>query len=393
MMIHAPLQGLRVLAIEQAVAGPLCSRLLADLGADVVKIEPLDGDFSRHWDSTVHGLSSYFVWLNRGKRSVGLNLRTEEARAILQRMVGTADVLVQNLAPATARRHALDADGLKDRDGLVYCGISGYGSDGPYGSRKAYDLIVQAESGVLALTGTEESPAKVGVPVCDIAAGMYAANAVLAGLVYRERTGKGAQLEVTMLDAMVDWLGGPLTAVANGASHPRRSGVKHNMIVPYGPFLARDNEWVVLAVESPSEWRTFCSNVLGQPDLGRDRRFATMELRLENRNELDEIVSTSIAQRDSSDWFRILAENRIAYGRINDLSHLLAHPQVVHRGLIEQASSDGLAFPAGASAARWPGFTKSSSVPQLGEHTERVMLELGYTYTDVGQLRARDVIR
>ncbi|MCC6174998.1 MAG: CoA transferase [Chloroflexi bacterium] len=389
----APLDGVRVVAVEQAVAGPLCTRMLADLGAEVIKIEPLGGDFARQWDSTAGGLSSYFVWLNRGKKSIAVDIGSESGHDILSRLIATADAIVHNMAPDAARRRGLDLASLQSFEGLVACTISGYGDNGPFGNRKAYDLLVQGETGIVALTGTVDAPAKVGLPVCDIGAGMYAANAVLAGLLRRARSGHGAQIEVTMFDAMVDWLGGPLTAVANGAEQPERVGMRHNLIVPYGPFKAQDGEWVVLAIQNQREWRTFCDRVLVEPQLIDDPRFCSVEQRLANRHEMEALIERTIGLGGSAEWFVKLEANRIAYGRLNDLSQLLAHPQLRHRDLLEVARSGGVSTPTVAPAIRWPGHVRPSRVPTLGEDTDGVLSQAGYDAAAISRLRADRVVR
>lgn len=387
-----PLEGIRVVSVEQAVAGPLCTRMLADLGAEVIKVEPSHGDFARRWDTSAHGLSSYFVWLNRGKRSVCLDIGSHAGSEILDRLIQSADAFVHNMAPDAARRRRLDLDSLERFDGLVACAISGYGQRGPFGDRKAYDLLVQGETGIIALTGFADAPAKVGLPVCDIGAGMYAANAVLAGLLRHARSGYGSLVEVTMFDAMVDWLGGPITAVANGAAQPERVGMRHNLIVPYGPFKARDKEWVVLAVQNEREWQAFCDDVLKAPTLTQDPRFNTVERRLANREELEALVERAIGKEDSGDWFARLEEHRIAYGRLNDLSDLLSHPQLNDRALLEDAAAGETPMLTVAPAVRWPRHKRSSRVPDLGGDTDAVLSQVGYDKAAISRLRNDRVI-
>jgi itaconate CoA-transferase len=385
-----PLMGVRVVAFEQSVAGPLATRMLSDLGADVLKVErPDGGDFARHWNTQAGGLSSYFVWLNRGKRSIALRTGIPGALAALRRIISNADVFVTNTFPPTAKRLGLDYPSLKGLNPkIVYCAISGYGLTGSYAERKAYDLLVQGEAGLISLTGTEDAPAKIGVSVCDIGAAMYAAQGILAGLIARERSGQGCSVDVSMFDSMIEWLGGPLTAVANGAEPPRREGMRHNMIVPYGPFRAQDGQWVNLAVEHEREWRVFCTDVIERPDLLDDSHYATNEARLNNRHQLEAIVEIAIAARDSGEWHRRLAEVGIAYGDVNDLRGVIAHPQLQSRGRFVSAEVGGVELHLIAPLLSVAGSSPVGHIPSVGEHTDEVLAEAGFDSSEVAQMRA-----
>ena len=373
----------KVLAFEQSVAAPLASRILAEYGADVIKIEPPGGDFSRHWDSKANGLSSYFVWLNRGKRSVAIDSRSVKGRELLRHLVSGVDVLLINSSPSSVVRLGLDYESARALNPtLVHCAISGYGSTGPYRDRKAYDLLVQGETGLISLTGSEDHAAKIGVSICDIGAGMLAAQAILAALLERDRTGQGSTIDVSMFDAMIEWMGGPITAVANGGSAPRREGMRHNMIVPYGPFTAADGKYVNLAVEQNREWLTFCRDVLDRPDLASNPEFATNELRLNNRRELEAIVETIIAGRDSEVWFRRLAAAGIPHGAVNGLKSVLDHPQLKARAAVKHARMGSR----GANYIALDSQAAASDLPEVGEHTRQILGEFGLTMNEIRSL-------
>jgi len=288
-----PLEGVTVVSLEQAVAAPFATRQLADLGARVIKVErPEVGDFARSLDRTVQGLSSHFVWLNRSKESLTLDLKKEGAREVLERHVGRADVFVQNLAPGAAGRLGFGARSLRERHPrLIVCDVSGYGSSGPYRDKKAYDLLVQCEAGLVSITGTEETPSKVGIAVADIAAGMYANSGILAALLRRERTGEGASLEVSLFEALGEWMGFPLYYAMYGGKEPPRSGARHASIAPYGPFECGDGEQIFFGIQNEREWERFCEAVLGRPEMAGDELFDDNSRRVENREALEEEIS------------------------------------------------------------------------------------------------------
>jgi itaconate CoA-transferase len=389
-----PLSGITVVACEQAVAAPLATRHLADLGARVVKIErPRVGDFARAYDETVQGMSSHFVWLNRSKESLTLDLKDPRGLGILRALLEQADVFVQNFAPGAAERLGLGAGELTHRHPrLVHCSISGFGSTGPYRDAKAYDLLIQAETGVLSITGTPAAPAKAGIPVADIAAGMYAFAGILAALVERGRTGRGRAVEVSLFDALAEWMGYPIYYTAYGGAPPRRFGAAHPAIAPYGPFTAADGE-VVIAIQNDREWASFCVGVLNRPELADDPRFATNTLRVANRDHLLVTLDAILGSLSADELTQRLDNARIANGRMNDVAGLLNHPQLAGRGRWRQIGS-----PVGELAALLPPITlpglepRMAAVPELGEHTAAILADLGHDAAAVAALRAEGVI-
>jgi itaconate CoA-transferase len=329
--LPGPLAGIRVVAVEQSVAGPLASRLLADMGADVVKVEPPRGDFSRRWDSHVHGESSHFAWLNRRKRSIALNLRDAGDAEVLDRLLAGADVLVFNLAPAAARRAGLTPERLRPAfPSLVTCQITGYGTRGPMRDRKAYDMLLQAESGILGLTGDADGPVRVGVSVCDIGTGLYAATLLLAALFERQSTGDGRFIDLSMFEAMTEFAGPNLTAFANAGLRYPRNRSRHHNIVPYGVFECSDG-FIAIAIEHDGEWRTFCEDVLGQPNLAEDPTLASNEQRVAARSRVEALVEDAIVGRPRSYWKALMDAAGIAYGAINEIDEVWEH--AVERGL------------------------------------------------------------
>src|SRR5438105_4573922 len=325
-----PLEGLTVVSLEQAVAAPLCTRHLADHGARVIKIErPGAGDFARGYDETVHGLSSHFVWLNRGKESVTLDLKHAEARQVLSKLVAGADVLVQNLAPGAAARLGFDFATLAPRHPrLVVADISGYGASGPYREKKAYDTRIQAEGGLMSITGTAEAPSRAGISVADIAAGMYAYSGILTALLQRERTGCGTRVEVSMLEALVEWMGYPMYYGRYGGKPPARTGATHPSIAPYGPHRTGDGKMVVLGLQNEREWGIFCERVLGRPHLAGDRRFSSNSARVAHRAELTRIVEEAFAGLGAAEVVARLDSAGIANGRLNGTLEVVDHPQL-----------------------------------------------------------------
>ena len=322
------LDGLLVVALEQAVAAPYCTSRLADAGARVIKVERPEGDFARAYDRVVGGESAYFVWLNRGKESISLDLKTDDDRALLARIVAGADVFVQNLAPGAAARLGFGSAELgASHPGLVTCDISGYGEEGPYAGMKAYDLLVQAESGLAAVTGRPEGPGRVGVSVCDVGAGMYAWAAILEALIERQRTGRGAAIAVSLFDAMADWMTVPLLHQVYGGSAPPRLGLAHPSIAPYGAYGTRDGE-VVLAIQNEREWRRFCAQVLERPNLADDPRFADNPARVANRPALDAEIAAVLSSLTRTRATARLAAAKIAFGAVNSVADLARHPQL-----------------------------------------------------------------
>jgi itaconate CoA-transferase len=384
-----PLDGITVVALEQVIAGPFATRQVAELGARVIKIErPGGGDAARGYDRTVKGLSSHFVWTNRSKESLALDLKHAQAQEVLSRLVERADVFLQNLAPGAVERLGLGAETLRRKHPrLIWCGISGYGPAGPYARKKAYDLLVQCEAGLLSVTGTAEAPAKAGIPVADIAAGMYAFSAVLAALIRRGRTGEGATLDITMFEALGEWMGFPAYFTGYGGAPPPRSGASHATIVPYGPFKAGDGGIVFLSVQNEREFARFCELVLGNNALARDPRFASSPARQQNRAALHAEIDRVFGALSSTELVHRLEEADIANARLNTMEEFWRHPQLEARGRWREVGS-----PAGAIAMLKPPFNldglepRMDPIPALGEHTERVLRELGYSEPELQAL-------
>lgn len=375
-----PLDGITVVSLEHAIAAPFATRQLADLGARVIKIErPGVGDFARSYDSRVNGLASHFVWTNRSKESLTLDLKHPDAGPILQKLLQEADVLVQNLAPGAAARLGLSRDELKgDNPALIVCNISGYGEDGPDKDRKAYDLLIQAEAGFLSVTGTEETPSKAGISIADIAAGMYAYTNILAALIQRGKTGEGASIDVSMLEAMAEWMGFPMYYAYDGASPPARKGSSHATIYPYGPFAAGDGKVVMLGLQNEREWDVFCKTVLKGTTLAGDPRFVTNALRAENKDLLRDIILSTFADLTAEQVVDRLNAAGIANARMNDMAGLWAHPQLQARDRWGEVASGAGPIPTLLPPGRNDGFTpRLDPVPQLGEHSRAILAELG----------------
>lgn len=374
------LTGTRVLACENGLAGPLCTRLLADLGADVVKIErPGVGDVTRGWDSVARGESSGFVWMNRGKRSVELDVKDESARPALERLIAASDVFLQNYTPGWAARVGLDEASVRAlRPDIVYTEISGYGQDGPYAERNAYDLVVQGEAGLISVTGSPEEPARVGVSICDVGAGSYAAVATAAALARRARTGEGERVSVSLFDTMVDWLGYFAHVWWHKGEVPERTGMRHPHFCPYGPYPAGDGRLFGFAVLSSEHWRALCLEVVDRPDLHEDERFATNESRVAARHELEAELVRSFAARGAEEWLERLQAARVPCGAVNAIPEVFEHPQLEHNGLIVDIGSPVGTIPTVGNpflvAGERPGL---GPVPGLGEHTAEVLGELG----------------
>ena len=376
-----PLQGTTVIAVEQAVAAPFASRQLADLGARVIKIErPGVGDFARSYDTTVKGLASHFVWTNRSKESLTLDLKRPEAADVLTRLVAKADVFLHNLAPGAIGRLGFGSETLRARYArLITCEISGYGSSGPYRDKKAYDLLVQSEAGLVSITGTGETPSKVGISIADIAAGMYAFSGVLAALLQRAQTGTGSAVEVSMFDALAEWMGYPAYFTEYGGASPARSGARHASIAPYGPYLAGDGQPVYLGLQNEREWARFCVEVLRRPDLADDERFASNSARVAHQAALNDAITRAFVDLSAADVVARLEAAGIANARMNTMREFLDHPQLAARGRWREVAS-----PAGPIRALVPPIALEGeepvmgSIPALGEHTDAILVELGY---------------
>ena len=376
-----PLAGMTVVALEQAVAAPLATRQLADWGARVIKVErPRTGDFARAYDARVNGLSSYFVWLNRSKESLTLDLKRPEAAGVLGLLLERSDVFVHNLAPGAVDRLGLPTATLRARfPRLVSCAISGYGSTGPQRTRKAYDLLVQSEAGLVSITGTPEAPSKAGVSVADIAAGTHACSAVLMALFARERTGLGAAIEVSLLDALGEWMSQPFYYTCYGGSPLERTGARHASIAPYGPFTGRDGNTVYLAIQNDREWVAFCDRVIEQPPLARDDRFASNTTRVQHREALETIVSAILGELPIEAIVARLDAAGIAHARLNTVEEFARHPQLVSRGRWRNVESQAGPLRALLPPATIDGLDPvMGPVPALGEHTATILAELGY---------------
>ena len=380
-----PLEGITVVSVEQAVAAPFATRQLADLGARVIKVErPGAGDFARGYDETVKGMASHFVWLNRSKESLALDLRQDEAKEVLRRLVAGSDVFVQNLAPGSAGRLGFGAVELREEHPrLVYCSISGYGEDGPYTQKKAYDLLVQCEAGLVSITGTPETPSKVGISAADIAAGMYAYSGILSALFRRERTGEGATLEVSMLEALGEWMGFPLYFAGYGGEEPKRSGAAHAAIAPYGPFECEDGEVIFLGIQNEREWKIFCEEVLGREGMAEDRRFEKNSSRVENREELHSEIESVFCSLSSERVIERLEGAGVANARMRTVGQFLDHPQLEARDRWREFGSAvgplrGLLPPATLEGAE----PVMSPIPEVGEHNQKILAELGFGEKD-----------
>jgi itaconate CoA-transferase len=375
-----PLSGLTVVSLEQAIAAPFATRQLADLGARVIKIErPDGGDFARDYDGRVTGQSSHFVWVNRSKESLTLDIKHPRSKEVMERLLSEADILVQNLAPGATKRLGLDFDTLnKHYKKLIVCDISGYGSDGTYAQKKAYDLLLQAESGFLSVTGTETEMAKAGCSIADIAAGMYAYSNILAALIQRSQTGKGCRIDVSMLEAMAEWMSFPMYYAYDGAAPPPRAGASHATIYPYGPFKGGDGKTLILGLQNDREWQRFCEIVLENPTLASDERFSTNTRRSANRGELQKIIEEAFAEADCVTLAGRLDSAAIANARVNDMHGLWAHPQLLARNRWREVMSPAGLVPALLPPGGIDGFERMDAVPRLGQHTKSILLELGF---------------
>ncbi|WP_461059294.1 CaiB/BaiF CoA transferase family protein [Streptomyces pseudoechinosporeus] len=391
-----PLTGVTVVSVEQAVAAPFATRQLADLGARVIKVErPGEGDFARRYDTTVDGESSYFVWLNRSKESLTLDLKSQQGRKILEQLLGGADVFVQNLAPGAAARLGLGAADLAERHpSLIPCSISGYGSSGPWANRKAYDLLVQCQTGLVSLTGNEHGAARAGVSVADIAAGMYAYSGILTALYTRATTGVARAVEVSLFEALAEWMSQPAYYTRHGGTQPPRIGTQHATIAPYGAFTAADGKDVLFSIQNEREWVALCERFLERPELVDDPRFATGSDRVAHRDELNAIVAERFGRSDSREVTKLLDEAGIANAGVNDVEEFLAHPVLSARDRWRDVRIPG----GGAVPTLLPPVdlagtpARMDPVPAVGEHTERILAELGHSAEAIEGLRAAEVI-
>jgi itaconate CoA-transferase len=394
-----PLAGITVISLEQAIAAPFCTRQLADLGARVIKIErPGPGDFARAYDTRVRGLSSHFVWTNRSKESITLDLKQDDARDVLLKLVEKADVLVQNLAPGAAARMGLSYEHLsRDFPRLIVCDISGYGdakaAPGPYRDKKAYDLLIQSESGFLSVTGPESTPSKAGNSIADIAAGMYAYTNILAALIERGKTGRGRRIDISMLESMVEWMNYPLYYTFNDAPPPKRTGAAHATIYPYGPFPAGDGKSVMLGLQNEREWAAFCDKVLLQPQLSTDERFSANFKRVANRDALRELIVDSFSALTSTQIVERLEAAQIANATMNEMKDVWQHPQLRARARWTDVDTPVGRIPALLPpGADGPDDAYMGSVPGLGQHTEQILAELGYGPERLSAMKASKAI-
>jgi itaconate CoA-transferase len=390
-----PLDGITVVTLEHAIAAPFCTRQFADLGARVIKVErPGTGDFARAYDERVQGMASHFVWTNRSKESLTLDVKQPVAQEVLAQLLEKADVLVQNLAPGAAARLGLSYEALKDRHPrLIVCDISGYGDDGPYRDKKAYDLLIQSESGFLSVTGSHDEPAKAGCSIADIGASMYAYSSILAALLQRGRTGQGSRIDVSMLESMVEWMSFPMYYAFEGAAPPPRTGAAHATIYPYGPFAAGDGVSVMLGLQNEREWGAFCRLVLRQPELASDERFSSNSRRVTHREELRTLILENFAALDAHEVVQRLDEAQIANARVNDMHDVWAHPQLEARGCWTRVDTPNGLIPAllppGSTEAYEP---RMDGVPGLGQHTQDILQELGWSAEAIEGIRNGGVI-
>jgi len=390
-----PLHGITVVSIEQAVSAPFATRQLADLGARVIKIErPDGGDFARSYDLTVGGLSSYFVWLNRSKESLTLDLKQPAAKEVLARLIARADVFMQNLAPGAADRLGVGAADLRARHPrLITCGVSGYGSSGPYVQKKAYDMLIQAEAGLLSITGTPDAPSRVGISVADIAAGMYAYSGILTALLARSTSGDGTALDISLFDSLAEWMGAPAYYTAYGGSEPVRSGASHATIAPYELFLSQDEIEIYLAIQNPREWAQFCQHVLMMPEVAEDPRFASNAMRVLHRKDLHGLIEDLFATLPATEILDRLELADIACARRNTIDEFLDHPQLVGRDRWRIVDS-----PIGPLRALLPPVQMDGvdpvmgRIPSLGQHSELILGELGFDAATIAGWRKAQMI-
>ena len=395
-----PLKGITVVTLEHAIAAPFATRQLADMGARVIKIErPGVGDFARGYDERVKGLASHFVWTNRSKESLTLDVKHEEAQKVLVRLIlEEADVVVQNLAPGAAARLGVSFEALsKVKPGIIVCDISGYGDDptnlGPYRDKKAYDLLIQSEAGFVSITGTPETPAKAGNSMADIAAGMYAYTNILAALMHRQQTGEGQRIDVSMLESLTEWMGYPLYYAFDGAPPPPRTGASHATIYPYGPFAAGDGKTVMLGLQNEREWKIFCDKVLLQPELAAEARFASNAKRSAARAELSALILQAFASLTAAQVAERLETAGIANAQVNTMAEVWAHPQLKARGRWRLVDTSAGAIPALLPPGSWQhGEPRMDAVPALGQHTDAILSRYGYSAEAIAALREQGAV-
>ncbi len=390
-----PLDGITVLALEHAVAAPVCTRHLADLGARVIRIErPKVGDFARGYDQRVNGMSSYFVWANRSKQSLTLDVKHPKARAVLDRLIDKTDVLVQNLAPGAAARLGLSIDRLRLRyPRIIVCDISGYGEDGPYRDRKAYDLMIQAEAGLVAVTGSPVAPSRAGFSAADVSAGMYAYSSILAALLLRSRTGEGSHIEVSMLETLGEWMGSPMYYTFAGQPMAARTGAFHPSVVPYGLFPVGDGTMIMMGVQNEREWLVFCKEVLHDADVAADPRFKNNTLRTENRLALEAIIIDRLSTMTGAELEALLTRSHIAYARVNEPGALWSHPQHLARSRWTEVDSPVGRIPAMLPPGNNDRFApKMEAIPALGEHSDLILRELGFSEGEIVELHKNNVV-
>ncbi|GAB3190628.1 CaiB/BaiF CoA transferase family protein [Hydrogenophaga aquatica] len=391
-----PLKGITVVTLEHAIAAPFATRQLADLGARVIKVErPGAGDFARGYDTRVRGIASHFVWTNRSKESLTLDVKHPEAQRILKRIIQEqADVVVQNLAPGAAARLGLSYEALSAvKPGIIVCDISGYGNNGPYRDKKAYDLLIQSEAGFVSVTGTEETPSKAGPSIADIAAGMYAYTSVLAALLHRQQTGEGQHIDISMLEALTEWMGYPLYYSIDGAEPPKRTGASHATIYPYGPFPAGDGKTVMLGLQNEREWKAFCEAVLLQPELAVDARFVSNPKRVAARKELYEIIVQAFAGLTAAEVVQRLEAAQIANAQVNTMAEVWSHPQLQARQRWRQVDTSVGVVPALLPPGSWElEPPRMDAVPALGQHTADILSQLGYSADQIDGLRAQGAV-
>lgn len=391
-----PLKGITVVTLEHAIAAPFATRQLADLGARVIKVErPGVGDFARGYDTRVRGIASHFVWTNRSKESLTLDVKHPEAQRILQTIITEqADVVVQNLAPGAAARLGLSYADLKAvKPDIIVCDISGYGDNGPYRDKKAYDLLIQSEAGFVSVTGTEDTPSKAGPSIADIAAGMYAYTNILAALLHRQQTGEGQHIDISMLEALTEWMGYPLYYSLDGAEPPKRTGASHATIYPYGPFPAGDGKTVMLGLQNEREWKAFCAQVLMQPELAEDPRYASNPKRVAARAELYRTIAEAFAGLTGAEVVQRLEAAQIANAQVNTMAEVWAHPQLQARGRWTTVETSVGTVPALKPPGSWSlAPPRMQAVPSLGEHTAAILRELGYSDDAVNSLREQGVV-
>jgi crotonobetainyl-CoA:carnitine CoA-transferase CaiB-like acyl-CoA transferase len=391
-----PLKGITIVTLEHAIAAPFATRQLADLGARVIKIErPGVGDFARGYDNRVRGIASHFVWTNRSKESLTLDVKHPEAQKILKRIIEEeADVVVQNLAPGAAARLGLSYEALSAaKPGIIVCDISGYGDNGPYRDKKAYDLLIQSEAGFVSVTGTEDTPSKAGPSIADIAAGMYAYTNILAALMHKQQTGEGQHIDISMLEALTEWMGYPLYYSLDGAPPPKRTGASHATIYPYGPFPAGDGKTVMLGLQNEREWKAFCEQVLQQPELAADERYSSNPKRVALRTTLYEQIVHAFSSLTAAQVVQRLEAAQIANAQVNTMAEVWAHPQLQARARWTSVDTSVGTVPALLPPGSWSkGAPRMDAVPGLGQHTESILTALGYGGEQLAALRAEGAV-